>query len=229
MGNSQHFFDVAIDKIKQEPDINALASAFTLSMTIFFESVTYYHVILHCLKMFLPLFQAHAAESATTADHCRTYALNDSKEDPFKSTFSHSPDKHCMQCETLKDVLEKVQNFVDCEVSPEELDDLTYSCRQAVDSIKGRKAHQLRSCRQDEARTSILNTLDERSVHVTQDWAIKFLPQKYRESQSDWFDKRGISWHISMVARKNKQCFQHQAFVPVLEIQAGQLYRCTNN
>ena len=187
-------------------------------MTLFFESITYYQVIVHCLKIFLPFFQAHVAESATIADHCSMYALSDSKESPFKSTCNHSHDKRCMQCETLKDVLEKVENcFVDCEVSPEELDDLTYSCRQAVDSIKGWKAHQLRSCRQDEARTSILNTLDERSVHVTQDWAMKFLPQKYRESQSDWFGKRGISWHISVVARKMKQCFQHQAFVHVLE------------
>ncbi|CAH3146260.1 unnamed protein product, partial [Porites lobata] len=90
-------------------------------------------------------YKAHVAESVTNADHCSTYALSDSKEDPFKSTCNHSHDKRCMQCETLKDVLEKVEYcFVDCEVSPEELDDLTYSCRQAVDSIKGWKAHQLR-------------------------------------------------------------------------------------
>lgn len=31
MGDSQQFFEVAVHKIKQEPDINALASAFTLS------------------------------------------------------------------------------------------------------------------------------------------------------------------------------------------------------
>ena len=30
MGDSQQFFEVAVHKIKQEPDINALASAFTL-------------------------------------------------------------------------------------------------------------------------------------------------------------------------------------------------------
>ena len=107
-------------------------------MTIFFESITYYQVIVHCLKIFLPFFQAHVPESATIADHCSTYALSDSEEGPFKSTCNHSLDKRCMQCETLKDVLEKVENyFVESEVSPEELDDLTYSCRQAVESIKG--------------------------------------------------------------------------------------------
>ena len=31
MGYSQQFFEVAVHKIKQEPDMNALASAFTLS------------------------------------------------------------------------------------------------------------------------------------------------------------------------------------------------------
>ena len=25
---------------------------------------------------------------------------------------------------------------------------------------------------------------------------MKYLPRKYRESQTDWFGKRGIPWHI---------------------------------
>ena len=91
-----------------------------------------------------------------------------------------------------------------------------YSFREAVQSINAWKAHQLRSTRQDEARTCILDSLDENSVHVTQDWAMKFLPQ-YRESQSDWFAKRGISWHISVVARKIQGRFYHQTFVHIVE------------
>ena len=27
---------------------------------------------------------------------------------------------------------------------------------------------------------------------------MKYLPQKYRESQTDWFGKQGIPWHISV-------------------------------
>ena len=65
-------------------------------------------------------------------------------------------------------------------MSQEEEDDMMYSFRKEVQSINAWKAHQLRSTRQDEARTCILDTLDENSVHVTQDWAMKFLPQKYR-------------------------------------------------
>ena len=31
------------------------------------------------------------------------------------------------------------------------------------------------------------------------DWAMNLLQLKYREKQSDWFGKRGLSWHISTV------------------------------
>ena len=37
------------------------------------------------------------------------------------------------------------------------------------------------------------------------DWAMKWLPHKYREDQSDFFGKHGFSWHISVVVRKNEQ------------------------
>ena len=33
---------------------------------------------------------------------------------------------------------------------------------------------------------------------------MKFLPRKFRESQTDWFGKRGISWHLTVATRKNK-------------------------
>ena len=46
---------------------------------------------------------------------------------------------------------------------------------------------------------------------------MKFLPQKYRETQADWFAKRGISWHISVVARRIAEKLQHQAFVHIVE------------
>ena len=32
---------------------------------------------------------------------------------------------------------------------------------------------------------------------------MKFLQLKYRDKQSDWFGKRGLSWHISTVITRN--------------------------
>ena len=85
---------------------------------------------------------------------------------------------------------------------------------QAVQAIHFWKAHQLRSVRQDTTRTVCLRALDETTVLITQGWTMKFLPLKYRETQSDWYAKRGISWHVSVVARKMKGLFESQSFCP---------------
>ena len=86
--------------------------------------------------------------------------------------------------------------------------------QQAYTVIEALKAHQLRSIQQEMARSNIIDTLAESSVLITQDWAMKFLPRKYRETQADWFTNRGISWRISTVVLR-KGNLQHQAFVHV--------------
>ena len=103
------------------------------------------------------------------------------------------------------------------QLTDEERDNLIYQYQQAVQAIDAWKAHQLRTTQQDKARTDLLDDLDESSVLITLDWAMKFLPQKYRETQADWFAKRGISWHISIVVRKINGKLQHQAFVHIAE------------
>ncbi len=72
-------------------------------------------------------------------------------------------------------------------------------------NIEPWKAHILRFINQDEARLDILKALDDSSVLVVLDWAIKFIPRKYRESQADWFGKRGLSWHISVAMTKSSE------------------------
>ena len=103
------------------------------------------------------------------------------------------------------------------EMRDEDRDDLMYTFQQACQAIESWKAHQVRSIQQDKARTSLLENLETSSVLITQDWAMKFLPQRYRETQADWFAKRGISWHISVVARRIDEKLQHQAFVHIVE------------
>ena len=45
---------------------------------------------------------------------------------------------------------------------------------------------------------------------------MKFLPRKYRESQSDWFGKRSISWSICIVVRRQADQFESQGFVHII-------------
>ena len=63
----------------------------------------------------------------------------------------------------------------------------------------------------------ILELLDESSVLVVQDWAMKYLPRKHRESQTDWFGKRGIPWNISVAFRKISDQFQMLTFAHIFQ------------
>lgn len=87
---------------------------------------------------------------------------------------------------------------------------------KAKQDIVSWKAHLLRSVNQEEARLDIMNALDDTSVLLVQDWAMKFLPRKFRESQTDWFAKRGISWHLTVAIRRgNDNKLQMMTFVNV--------------
>ena len=46
---------------------------------------------------------------------------------------------------------------------------------------------------------------------------MKFLPQSYRDSQQDWFAKRGISWYIAVVFRRRGGEIQSQTFVHIIQ------------
>ena len=164
--------------------------------------------------------QVHVSGSSTAADHCSTYALSDVRESRFRSTCDHAHDQTCPQCEVLTQLLESIQTGIkrdDLTLDENELVDLRYTCKQAALDIQAWKAHQLRSTRQDMARIDVLDTLSASSVIIANDWAMKFLPQKYRESQSDWFAKRGISWRISVVLWIIDGSMETQTFVHIVE------------
>ena len=71
-------------------------------------------------------------------------------------------------------------------------EELAFMTEKAKRDIIAWKSHLLRSVNQDKARLDILRDLDDISVLLVQDWAMKFIPRKYRESQRDWFGKQGI-------------------------------------
>ena len=78
---------------------------------------------------------------------------------------------------------------------------LIYRLDHNVELINAWKKHLLRTVHQDEARHYVLNELDETSVFLVSDWAMKWLPTRYRESQRDFFGKRGLPWHITYAIR----------------------------
>ena len=82
----------------------------------------------------------------------------------------------------------------------------------------GLETHPLRCVNQDEARLEVIDSLNEILVLLVQDWAMKFLPRKFRESQSDWFAKKAMSLHITVATRRaENQELQMMTFVHVYQ------------
>ena len=72
----------------------------------------------------------------------------------------------------------------------------------SLESIYAWKRHLLRAVHQERARQEVLDKVDSSKIFITQDFAMKFLPRRFKETQMEWFGKRGISWHISHCVRR---------------------------
>ena len=96
-------------------------------------------------------------------------------------------------------------------------EDLVFRVRNAKTAILAWKSHLLRSVNQDGARVQLLEAIDESSVLIFQDWAMKYLPRKYRERQTDWFGKRGIPWHLTVATRREEGELQMLTFAHIFK------------
>jgi len=81
---------------------------------------------------------------------------------------------------------------------------ILYDFVKAKQSILDWKAHILRLYNQEKTKQDLLQNLTTSEAIVVMDWAMKFQQMKFREKQSEWFGKRGLSWHISSVIFKDE-------------------------
>ena len=96
--------------------------------------------------------------------------------------------------------------------------DLAFVTLQSKQCINSWKSHLLHSTNQDESRLDVIDKLDKTSVLLVLDWAMKYLPKRFRESQTDWFGKRGLPWHITVATRKgNDGKIEMMTFVHLFE------------
>ena len=89
--------------------------------------------------------------------------------------------------------------------------------QNAIEAIEAWKSHQIRMVHQDECHLKVIESLSENTVLIVQHFAMTFLAAEYREAQSDFFGKWGISWHISICVRKRNDNLEAQTLVHILE------------
>ena len=128
------------------------------------------------------------SQSSTVADHCRLFALSDLKEPAFQVQCDHEHKDSCDRCHQVVSTLSEIDAALIAQkgnMLSGVYEELSFSVRKAKTNILAWKASILRSINLDSSRIDILELLDESSVLVVQDWAMKYLPRKYRESQTD--------------------------------------------
>ena len=86
--------------------------------------------------------------------------------------------------------------------SKDQLEELQYDMENAIPDIDGWKAHILREVHQDTEKSVVIENLANNQVLIIMDWAMKFLPIGYQETQRGWFGKKGKSWHVSVAVQK---------------------------
>lgn len=161
----------------------------------------------------------HVSTSSRVPDHCRAFALSHESNKDFTTECDHQHDLRCDRCELIPFVFAKVELALkdSLALDSEEKKEMEFVISQSKKNIQAWKAHLLRAINQDEARLNLLHDLDPASTLVVLDWAMKFLPRKYRESQSEWFGKRGISWHIAVAMTKREGLLEMMTFVHIFQ------------
>ena len=147
-------------------------------------------------------YKVHLTRSSNIADHCCIYALSDPKKGDFAQDCDHEHDESCVECSNLTSTLNEIERFIEeTETDKELLDRALEKFRLYREFIEAWKAHLLRSMNQDLCRENLLRKLSNNEIYLNLDWAMKFVPIKSREPQSEFFGKRGISWHITVVPK----------------------------
>ena len=96
----------------------------------------------------------------------------------------------------------KIRLHYDRRFSEEYREDLIHDFQEAKSNILLWKAHVMRSVNQELAKEQALHDLDESSILLVIDWAMKFLQIRFREKQSDWYEKRD---ELAYQQRRNKK------------------------
>ena len=151
-----------------------------------------------------PTIKRTWVETKTTVTIVPYMTLISDPENPdFCEECSHSLDIHCDRCDSLDsnfhDILKRTDDLV---INDETRTRMNLENKECSRALHAWKAHLLLSVNQEEAKQNALTQLA--------------LPQHYREQMSEFFGKRGRSWHISAVITRSQEegrceveCFVH--------------------
>ncbi|EGT59993.1 hypothetical protein CAEBREN_31776, partial [Caenorhabditis brenneri] len=91
-----------------------------------------------------------------------------------------------------------------------------------IDQVFEMKKHLLRAAVTNQEREDIISDLEDNHALITIDFAQKYLPRWHREKQSDYFGKKGFSWHVSHVAARIGDNYTQHSFIHIYDTEVQQ-------
>ena len=117
----------------------------------------------------------------------------------FPFVWSITAIKTCIQF-TVKPYIQYLLYYRCSDIEQQE--EIEHDVNTSAPKLYEWKAHILRAAHQDAAKRDIIDHLKQDQVLLIMDWAMKFLPTCFRETQRDWFGKKGKSWHVTVAVTK---------------------------
>ncbi|CAC5418232.1 unnamed protein product [Mytilus coruscus] len=183
-------------------------------------------------------YKSHLNRLDGCTNHYTTMALGDPTEPKFSASCNHNHERQCEKCLMVESCLDMIHEKINqIEIPTTILEEMNFEMEMAEKNLMEWKKHLLRTVHQESARRNILKSLTSKQALVIMDWIMKFLPFQYRETQSEFFGKKGFSWHISCVIYSSKeneldlQCYIHilengtQGWFSVANILVNLLYQ----
>ena len=142
----------------------------------------------------------HLSFSSQCSDHCVTFALSS----PDENSCHHTHVRDCSDCNMLDHLIIDIKKEIDLMPDSLTKKESIYQFNKASTRIYSWKNHIIRGWCQDQPKYEILKEIEMKGplidwIYIHGDWAMKFLPKWFRETQVKFFGKRGISWHITCV------------------------------
>ena len=166
-------------------------------------------------------YKSHVGPEERCMDHCTNFSLSDPQNEAFKQQCDHIYNELCNYCCKLNDVFCNITNVIICPnvtLTDQQQSQVMFDLSHAVEAIHDWKAHLLRSVNQEQAKQDVLSALTDDSILIIMDWAMKYLPKRYREQMSDFYGKRGKSWHVACVIfRSGSESHSVETFVHVFD------------
>lgn len=114
-------------------------------------------------------------------------------------------------------MFDEIEDHINQTHDEETKGELLYDFKLAWENVFQLMSHRIRAAQQEQQKEKYLNQMDEATAFLTVDWSQKILPQQFREGQSSYFGKKGMSLLVgSFIFKQPPKSEKHEIVLKLL-------------